>query len=247
MNQEIADLLELQKLDLRIGALEGFLSEFPSRLSALDAERDSAHADVLNKRGELERIREELKDREKKLSTGDDRIKELQGRLNQVKTNKEYDASLKEIEEQKKKNGILEEEILELYDKVEEAEKEDRRTAAEWEDRKKEFDARRKEFEDLAGRAESELSEKKSEREKKSSELSSENYALYEKLRQNKRRAVVRTMKEVCQGCNRHIPAQMYNEVLKGEKLVLCSNCERILVYTESAIEEGLLEVGDAE
>jgi len=247
MNQEIADLLELQKLDVRIGALEDFMNELPSRREALEAERRAAEEEVENKRAELGKVRQDLKESEKKLARGEERIKELQGKLNQVKTNKEYDASLKEIEDQKKKNGILEEEILELYDKVETAEEEEKKLEAEWSEKKKEFGVRSRELEELASRTEAELEEKKSERENKQSALSADNYKLYEKLRQNKKRAVVRTLKEVCLGCHRHIPAQLYNEVLKGEKLVFCSNCERILVYTEDDIEAGLTEIGDAQ
>ncbi len=247
MDQKIADLLELQKLDIRIKALEEFMGELPSRREALEAERRAAEKEVEDKRAELDKVRQDLKESEKKLARGEERIKELQGKLNQVKTNKEYEASLKEIEEQKRKNGILEEEILELYEKAEIAEEEEKKLEAEWLGKKKEFDVRSRELEELASRVEAELAEKKSERETQQSSLSADNSKLYEKLRQNKGRAVVRTAKEICHGCHRHIPAQLYNEVLKGQKLVFCSNCERILVYTDDDIETGLTEIGDAE
>ncbi|MGH7828550.1 MAG: C4-type zinc ribbon domain-containing protein [Candidatus Binatia bacterium] len=39
----------------------------------------------------------------------------------------------------------------------------------------------------------------------------------------------------MCQGCYMNIPPQLWNEILKNERLNLCPSCHRIL-YSKSAI-----------
>ena len=118
MNQFNQDLLELQRIDIRIEALESFLESFPDKESELGAERGDAEGKVEKKRSELEEARKELRLKERRLEDGEEGLKQIQARLNQVKTNKEYEAALKEMEDQKQANSRLEGDILVLYDKV---------------------------------------------------------------------------------------------------------------------------------
>jgi len=38
---------------------------------------------------------------------------------------------------------------------------------------------------------------------------------------------------DICEGCRVGIPAQAYIEILRGEELVTCGNCQRILLSPE--------------
>ena len=44
---------------------------------------------------------------------------------------------------------------------------------------------------------------------------------------------VVTIRKEMCEGCRVGIPPQSYIELLRGESMVSCVNCQRILVHEE--------------
>ncbi|MCD4722791.1 MAG: nucleotide-binding protein, partial [Desulfobacula sp.] len=50
----------------------------------------------------------------------------------------------------------------------------------------------------------------------------------------NKGLAVVKVRKEVCMGCFMNIPPQLYIEVQRGDSLILCPQCSRILYYEQS-------------
>ena len=68
----------------------------------------------------------------------------------------------------------------------------------------------------------------------------------YETIR--KRRdgvAVVAVLDEHCQGCNMGIPPQLYNVVLKGERIETCPYCHRIVYYKQSldALPDDFLQV----
>lgn len=53
--------------------------------------------------------------------------------------------------------------------------------------------------------------------------------------------AVAKAVAGSCEGCFRSLPPQLYNEVLKGESIIQCPGCMRILVYLPDDVpgEEG--------
>jgi predicted nucleic acid-binding Zn-ribbon protein len=56
----------------------------------------------------------------------------------------------------------------------------------------------------------------------------------YEKLREVRRGiAVVEARDGGCLGCNMHIPPQLYNNLFRGEELITCPHCQRILVLKQ--------------
>ena len=67
----------------------------------------------------LEALKKEHRQQEANLISNADKIKRAKGRLIEVKTNKEYEATLKEIETIKEVSGRIEDEIIRLLDEVE--------------------------------------------------------------------------------------------------------------------------------
>jgi predicted nucleic acid-binding Zn-ribbon protein len=56
----------------------------------------------------------------------------------------------------------------------------------------------------------------------------------YEKLREGCRGvAVVEARAGGCMGCNMQLPPQMYNNLHRGEELITCPHCQRILVLKQ--------------
>jgi predicted nucleic acid-binding Zn-ribbon protein len=49
--------------------------------------------------------------------------------------------------------------------------------------------------------------------------------------------AVVEATGGICHGCYMNIPPQLWNEIIKSEKVNLCPSCQRIL-YHKPAMEE---------
>jgi predicted nucleic acid-binding Zn-ribbon protein len=46
--------------------------------------------------------------------------------------------------------------------------------------------------------------------------------------------AVVEVTGGICQGCYMNIPPQLWNEIIRNEKLNLCPSCQRILYFKSS-------------
>ena len=61
----------------------------------------------------------------------------------------------------------------------------------------------------------------------------------YERLREQRRGiAVVEARDGSCLGCNMSIPPQLYNNLFRGDELITCPHCHRILVLRQAAAQE---------
>ncbi|MBN4067416.1 hypothetical protein JYU14_04970, partial [Simkania negevensis] len=92
------------------------------------------------------------------------------------------------------------------------------------------------------GRINSEGRELQKEREKLIKGADSAVFVVYERLLSNKRdRVVVPIENRVCMGCHIQLTAQHENLVRKGERLIFCEHCSRIVFWQppEAALEEG--------
>jgi uncharacterized protein len=236
-------VLALQRLDIRVQTLSEFLADAPRREADIAAARARAREETETKRQEFDNIKKDLRRQEHTLQDGEEKLKQITAKLNQVKTNKEYEASLREIEEQKKINGRIEEEIIRLFDEVAEADEAIGEIEAELKIKLVEFDALEAELKALVASASTELSGKQAEREAAAALVPDEFMRVYRRLSSFLKRPLARADKEVCLGCHFHIPAQRYNMVLKGQEMIMCPNCQRILVHCETEIEDGLIEI----
>jgi len=79
-----------------------------------------------------------------------------------------------------------------------------------------------------------ELEEKNAIRDELIKGMETGSLSSYQKVASKVNQPVARADKEICTGCSTHIPAQLYNEVLKGEKIRQCPNCLRILIHPEA-------------
>ncbi len=60
----------------------------------------------------------------------------------------------------------------------------------------------------------------------------------YEQTKEYTGATVVAAVKSsICQGCNMNIPPQMYNELQRFDRLLVCPHCERI-IYPHGRLED---------
>ena len=77
-------------------------------------------------------LRKKYREIETELNMNAPRIEKSQEKLRAVKTNKEYQSLLKEIEELKKKNSSLEDEMIECLEHIESSEASDKQSETEY-------------------------------------------------------------------------------------------------------------------
>ena len=119
MDGQLKTLIDLQGVDTRIAALEAEAALLPREIAAIHAAVQALKQEVDAGKTRLDAAKKDQRVREKDLEVVQAKRSKTEGRLYEVKTNKEYSAVLAEIEDIKQEKGRVEEEILVLMESQE--------------------------------------------------------------------------------------------------------------------------------
>ncbi len=239
MKKELGNLLELQDIDLRIRKLDEEIAlgygDLDERQGVIDARRAEA-ADLAER---LEVVEKEKSDVEHELEEETIRLKDRQTKLMNVQTNREYQSLLKEIEGTKAENKRREEEIL-RYTEIGEAMVAKIGELNNTSDAEEGLLAEEKaKVEALAKDLEKQKAQIDKARSEKAGKVTGNIYKRYEQLRERRNgMAIVGVTNGVCQGCFMNIPAQQFNDVLRGDQLHTCPTCQRMMYHLAADEEE---------
>ena len=226
-------IIELQRLDTEIHDSALVLEGIPRLVQDIDKkiQAGSKHlADTKEKMSQNQKKRRELETEVKDIKV---QIGKYRRQLNEVKTNKEYTALLKEIEESQHKVDTLEEsiiaEMLAADDVEEEIKAALHRQGLDEENLKKEktvLDEKMKE-------TEAKFAALNKEREALLPRIPREQMMLYEAIYQKKGGTALSPVTgDFCAMCHMRVRPQMLNEIRDKVKVILCENCGRILYWT---------------
>lgn len=239
MNKEIEQLTELQVIDQEIAKLDAENDAKQAELREREIifeERESSINELKEKIETAEQRRREL---DAELSDELSRLKERQSKMMQVQTNREYQSLLKEIEDGKKSNKEREEEIVELMEVAEADTKIMTEQASTSEEEKKALAKEAKEAQKFAAAIEKQKKGIVKKRTTMAKKVKAGSLRKYDMLRERRNgKAVVPVIKGVCQGCFMSIPPQQFNDILKGDRMLNCPTCQRILYHQPENSEE---------
>jgi predicted nucleic acid-binding Zn-ribbon protein len=239
LNIEIEQLTELQVIDQEIAKLD---AEKDTKLAGLREfevvfeERESSINELKEKIEAAEIRRREL---EAELSDELSRLKERQSKMMQVQTNREYQSLLKEIEDGKKSNKEREEKVLQLMEVAEADTKSMTEQASTIEEEKNALEKESKAAQKFATAIEKKKARILKKRNTMAKEINPPLLRKYDMLRERRNgKAVVLVINGVCQGCFMSIPPQQFNDILKGDRMLNCPTCQRILYHQPEKSEE---------
>lgn len=224
-------LARLQSVDSESDEQSRRLREIEQRLSA-DPAVASARAALSSEEKQLNDDRASLRARELEAQTVDAKIKELELRLygGRVSNPKELEGLEKDLQMHKRQRSHLDDELLDLMDRVEAAQKRlqekrsqlDQATRA----RARDVEALEKEKELLSAR----LEELGAERQRLRGGLEAQAIRSYDQLRRTKGgRAVAPLRNGACSACGVATPTGLLQRVQVGNEIVFCPGCGRIL------------------
>jgi predicted nucleic acid-binding Zn-ribbon protein len=233
---ELETLIHLQGFDTRIAALDAEAARLPRQIEALQAALADAQKSLETLKARVEATRKDLRGRERDLDDVGVKRSKSESRLYEVKTNDEYSAVLREIEEIKRTKAKIEEDILNLMEGQERLaadmqEAEGRLRAREEQSRKDEGVVREK----LAV-VQKELEGVRAERATLARELPTGLLSSYErtlKARGGLAIAGASSPAFICGGCRVTIRPQAIQELRAATQLMLCESCGRYLYWQE--------------
>ena len=232
MKEQLVRLIELQRMESAADGIQAKKENLPIRMNELEQEYTLVCDAVEAQRTQVDGLRKRRKEKDSQLQAGQESLKRTRERLFEVKTNKEYQSMLKEIEIFEGKNSRLEDEVISLLDELDRLEAELKVQERDLEDRRRLYEEERRKMEEELNSLNGELEDCTRKNAEIRKEIPAEILRKYEKIKGIGRGlAVVAVWKEVCSGCHMKIPPQMYNDLQKTTALLTCPHCNRIMYW----------------
>lgn len=232
VTEELRLLIELQEIDSAIVRGTELVNAIPNRVLSVEQPLRNSQAEYEKSKQRYEIFVKKKKGKEGLLDEVGEKIRKLKARVSEIKTNKEYQAYLKEIEAAEKEQRSVEDDILELMETIDTAHRDLSQREAKVKGELEKIDAFKKKLQEEVSVIEKELGELKLRREALVKGIDRELHDLYFNLLEAKRGlAVIEAKDEVCRGCNMNIPPQLFVEIKKNERIIQCPQCTRILYW----------------
>jgi predicted nucleic acid-binding Zn-ribbon protein len=233
--ESVLDLLvRIQNLDDEVEKAESRLAQIPQERAKLENQIKAKAEELKNSESRIQELKKSNKLKEIEIADNEGKIAKLNTQTFAVKTNEEYRALLKEVEFLKHRNHDIEDEMLGIMEEEEKIRSSINQIRIETEEYIAKAQTR---IADL--NKESELLKEKQtvakvDLENNFSKLPDDVKELYNRIAKFRGKAVCLIIDNTCTGCFANLTHQFLNELKKGNKILLCDNCGRILVYRDS-------------
>ncbi len=207
---------EIEKAPLELADLEGQMTEFDERRTQIG-----------------ERM-EMLKDQQKRLNLEIEedagKIKKSKNKLMLVGNTKEYHAMMREMDSLEKLNRMREEEHEAVKEEQIRQDDATENLNEEMSGVKEQYDALKTTLDERLAAAQKKLDSLGRKRKKACKVVPPPILGRYEFIRERMENPVIVPVTEaVCHGCHIMIPPQIYNDLQKGQQILSCPNCQRLI------------------
>ena len=226
----LQQLMDLQALDDQRAELSGRLDRIPERRAALDEALAAAEAEVMSAGESLQAAEADQRRAETELQDQEALVQRLEGQQSQVKTNEAYTALLHEIDAAREAISGAETLILEAMETIEAARARRGEAEAGRDKENQRVDGESKALDEQQAKLEAQRADLDGQREALCASIEGSLLEQYDRIARKHGSAVARVRQETCQGCRVNIPPQLHIELLRGESLITCQRCKRILI-----------------
>jgi len=233
MKAELEKLIALQNLDTTIRRLEKELEAIPQRRAEIEGEFDQRAFEIRaleSRRDEARHTRARLENEVVEQRT---RAERAERNLMSSKKQEEYTAAIREADAARKQISTLETQILEQMESLEKAESALSERADEIATLNSDREARLKAFDEETQRQSQQLIASRADRDQVFANLPKPLSAMYSRISARIRDgvAVAEARNRSCSACFMALRPQVMAEIRRGEEIITCDNCGRILYY----------------
>ena len=236
MKAELEKLIALQNLDTTIRKLEKELEAIPQRRAEIEGEFDQRAFEIRGletRRDEAKHTRARL---ENEVMTERGRAERAERNLMSSKKQEEYTAAIREADAARKQISTLETQILEQMESLEKAEAALSERADEIATLNSDREARLKAFDEQTRQQSEQLVTARKDRDQVFANLPKAMSTMYSRISARIRDgvAVAEARNRSCSACFMSLRPQVMAEIRRGEEIITCDNCGRILFYAPS-------------
>ena len=233
MKAELAQLIALQNADNNIRTLQAEIESIPQRRAEIEKEFDQRAFEIRGMEEKRDAAFHQRASLEKEIFEQKQRAERADRNLMAAKKPDEYTAAIREADAARKQISALETQVLEQMEIFDSAEKELAERAPEVEKLRGEMEASFKAFDEQARVQQQQLDTGRAEHERLLRELPKTTSALYNRISARIRDgiALAEARNGACMACYMALRPQVMADVRRGEEIITCDNCNRILYY----------------
>jgi predicted nucleic acid-binding Zn-ribbon protein len=228
-------LRTLHRIHRQLGDLEDQLTAGPREVVVRTRAVDLAEARRTGAEDEVRKAKMAADAKQLQLKSAEAKIRDLEGKLNACKTNREYQTLQEQIAADRMATKVLEDEILEALERIDTLKPTVPAAAVEVESARRLLDGARQRVAAETGRLEGEVTRIREQLELVEKDLAADLRDGYLRVVKHKGADGMAAVEgETCGGCDQRITGNMMSELLLGRS-VTCRSCGRLLYLPESA------------
>jgi predicted nucleic acid-binding Zn-ribbon protein len=233
LKTQLSSLLKLQAIDTEIYSLKESLAAKPQEIKVFQDAFEAKKAGLAALEKQLLDAQKTKKDAELELANREEATKKLQTQLYALKTNKEYQTMLQQIQDSKADASLIEDKILASMDLIDKVKIETDQERTRLGEEEKVFVSQKKIVEDKTKEINGRLADLEGIRSQALPEIDPKILSQYDRILASRDGiAIVGVKHNSCLGCNMFVPPQVINLIKMYDKIITCEICNRML-YTE--------------
>ena len=230
MHEHVQKLLELQKVDLEVTSLTKDIDQLPAEEQKRKRRLDQLEAAAKEAAAALQKAEVESRQCDSAARAADEQIKKLNERLNAVRNNAEYQATLFEIESVRKDRDTMQDDGLKLLETMDELKERAVATQKAFEEERAVFEGFLAEAEKLRSESAEDVAAARARRDAAADGIPPDLLREYDGLYKTRDNLAVCPVEDAyCQGCYNKITMNDVARLMGASAVVRCGSCQRIL------------------
>ncbi|WP_045213490.1 zinc ribbon domain-containing protein [Desulfonatronovibrio magnus] len=231
---QIKKLVELQGIDTEMIKLKDRLVEAPKHLEELQAALDNIEDQVSHVKERLELLNHQKKKLSQDIEDDSNKIKKSKNKLMMVNNTKEYHAMMREMDNLEKLNRFREDEMTNLIEDIQVHQEKMEDLSTQRESLNDELAISQSTLDSEMAKINKRIKALEKNREKACATVPMPILSRYNFIKDRLHNPVIVSVKRgVCTGCYISIPPQSFIEIQKGEQILSCPNCQRLIYWEE--------------
>ena len=232
MQQDLVLALRLQAIDRKIANLETEVAALPKHIAEIEKKLEAHSRRLGVDRAALAKNQLDRKKLDGDIQVHQQKISKLRDQMASAKNNEQYKAFQHEIAYAEGEVRKCEDKILELMEQAEVLDSAVKAADTALKTEQKHVEAEKVRARDRSAADLKELTVQQSERTSVTERMTPEVYKEYERLRKKtKNRPIADATEGRCDLCQMSLRPQFFQDLRKGDKIMFCESCGRILTY----------------
>jgi len=232
-NSDIKEMLELHILDKQLFDINELRGTLPENIEKLNQKLESLTSQANNSDNNVIELNKNKKSYNTDLTDNLGKIKKLNDQIFKVKTNKEYDALLNEIEHLKKDNQLKEKELESIESQLRDIEVSSMKSATEIDKLKESLDSFNSQLNDINSKIKDDENKLLKQKTKARKKIVNDSLSLYDSKCHDYGLAFSEIIRDACSHCYSSLPAQTIINADDVNILQSCPTCN-IFLYKET-------------